>query len=132
MFHFGTKDLADRARIRIVAITGHLARNLPCNGDSATKEPLGRRHVARRTEHRVDEIAFTIDRTIQVTPFALNLHVCLINIPASPNLTFTFATQLLSKQRREALFPLPYRFVREFVATHQKHADEVAQAELEQ
>ena len=73
MFHLGTKDLADRARVRIVAITGYLARNLPCNGDSATKEPLGRHHVARRTEHRVDEIAFTIDRTIQVTPFALNL-----------------------------------------------------------
>src|SRR5262245_27333684 len=76
MFHFGTKDLADRARIRIVAITGYLARTLPCNEDSATKEPLGRRHVARRTEHRVDEIAFTIDRTIQVTPLALNPHVC--------------------------------------------------------
>ena len=29
MFDFGTKDLADGARIRIVAITGHLARNLP-------------------------------------------------------------------------------------------------------
>ena len=48
MFHFGTKDLADGARIRIVAITGHLARNLPCNGDSATKEPLGRRHARKR------------------------------------------------------------------------------------
>ena len=67
MFHFGTKDLADGARIRIVAITGHLARNLPGNGDSATKEPLGSRHVARLTEHRVDEIAFTIDRTVQVS-----------------------------------------------------------------
>src|SRR4030095_12338442 len=73
VFHFGTKDLADRARIRIVAITGYLGRNPPCNGHSATKEPLGCRHVARRTEHGVDEIAFTIDRTIQVRPFALNL-----------------------------------------------------------
>ncbi len=27
VFHFGTKDLADRARIQIVAITGWLARN---------------------------------------------------------------------------------------------------------
>ena len=73
MLDFRTQDLADGARIRIVAITGYLARNLPHSGDSTTEESLGSRHVARLTEHRVDQVAFTIDGTIQVAPFALNL-----------------------------------------------------------
>jgi hypothetical protein len=41
MFDLATKDLADGARIRVVAIASHLARKLPDNGDSATKESLG-------------------------------------------------------------------------------------------
>jgi hypothetical protein len=38
MFDFRTKYLADGARIRIVAIARHLARNLSDSGDSTTKE----------------------------------------------------------------------------------------------
>jgi hypothetical protein len=56
-----TKDFADRTRIRIVAIARHLTRNLSDSGDSTTKESLGSRHVAPLTEHRVDQIARTIE-----------------------------------------------------------------------
>jgi hypothetical protein len=73
MFDFRTKYLADGARIRIVAIACHLARNLSDSGDGPTKESLGTRHIARLAEHRVDQIALTIDGTVQVAPFALDL-----------------------------------------------------------
>jgi hypothetical protein len=73
MLDLRTKDLADGARIRIVAIARYLARNLPHSGDSTMEESLSSRHVARLTEHRVDQIAFTIDGTVQVAPFALDL-----------------------------------------------------------
>ena len=69
MFDFGTKHLTDRTRIGIVAIARHLARKLSYNGDRTTKEPLGSHHVARRTEQRVDQVAFMIDGTVQVAPF---------------------------------------------------------------
>jgi hypothetical protein len=54
MLDLRTTDLADRTRIRIVAIA-RLARNRSDSGDSTTKESLGSRHVARLTEHRVDQ-----------------------------------------------------------------------------
>jgi hypothetical protein len=130
MLDFRTKDLADRTRIRIVAIARHLARNLSDSGDSTTKESLGSRHVARLTKHRVDQIALTINGTVQVAPFSLDLYVRLIDVPAPSNLASTFATQVLGKQRREALFPLPYRFVRKFEAAQQEHFGQVPQAQL--
>ena len=73
MFDVRTKDLADRARIRIVAIARQLMRNLPQSRDSTTEERLSSRHVARLTEHRVDQIALTIDGTVQVAPFTFDL-----------------------------------------------------------
>ena len=47
MLDFRTQYFADGARIRIVAITRYLARNLPHRGDSTLEESLGSRHVAR-------------------------------------------------------------------------------------
>jgi hypothetical protein len=40
------------------------------------------------------------------------------------------ATQVFGKQRCETLFPLPYRFVREFEAAQQEHLSQVPQAQL--
>ena len=71
MLDFAAKHLADRARIRIVAIAGDLRGTFLDNGESATKEALGCRHIPRRTEHRVDQIAFAINRTIQVSTICL-------------------------------------------------------------
>jgi len=130
MFDLATKDLAEGARIRIVAIASHLARKLPDDGDSATEESLGSRHVARLTEHRVDQIAFAIDGSVQIAPFALYLYVRLIDVPAPSNFTFTFATEVLGKQGCEALFPIPHRFVGEFEAAQQEHLGQVPQAEF--
>ena len=39
---------------------------------------------------------------------------------------------MVGQQGCKPFSPIPHRFVTEFIATHQKHADEVAQAELEQ
>ena len=71
MFDSATKDLVNGARIRIVAIARYLARNFTDDRDSATEESLGSRHVARLTEHRVDQIAFAINGPVQIAPFAL-------------------------------------------------------------
>src|SRR5262245_44993812 len=71
MRDFRTEDLADGARIGIVAIARCFARNLPDRGDSTRKESLGRRHVARFSEHRVDQIARAIHGTVQVAPLPL-------------------------------------------------------------
>src|SRR4030095_958625 len=79
---------------------------------------------------RVDQITRTIDGTVQVAPFALDLYVRLIDVPAPPNLALPFATEVLGKQRCEALFPLPHRFVGEFETTQQEHFSEVPQAQL--
>ena len=110
VFHFGTKDIADRARIRIVAITGYLARNLRCNGHCATKEPLGCRHVARRTEHGVDEIAFTIDRTIQVRPFALIFKYVSSTYQRRPTFPLRLQRSCSASSGAKRSSPLPYRF----------------------
>ena len=122
----------NRTRIRIVPITGYLPRSSLYNGESATEEALGCRHIPRRAEHRVDQVAFAINGTVQIAPFPFDLQIRFVDVPAPSHLSLTLATQVLSQQRCKPFFPLPHRFVSEFVATHQKHADEVAQAELEQ
>src|SRR4051794_14319255 len=82
MLYCGAQCFPNGPRIRIVAVTRHLPRAFLDNSESATEETLGRSHVPVRTEHRVHQVAISITGTIQVAPFAVNLHVRFIDIPA--------------------------------------------------
>ena len=72
---------ADRARIGIMPIRRHPVRRKADNRPCRAEEPLGRSHVAGRTQHRVDEVAVAIDRPIQRAPAALDLQVGFISTP---------------------------------------------------
>jgi hypothetical protein len=122
----------NRTRIRVMPIAGHLPRSSVCNGESATEEALGRCHIPLRAEHGINQITLPVDSAVEVAPFPFDLYIRFIDVPAASGFSFTLAAELLSQQRCKPFFPLPHRFVTEFVAAHQKHADEVAQAELEQ
>ena len=126
------EHFANRTRIRIAPIAGDLPRHSIYNGESTTEEALSSRHIPRRAEHRVDQVAVAINGAIEIAPFPFNLQIRFIDVPAASRFSLTLTPQVLSQQRCKPFLPLPHRFVSKFVATHQKHADEVAQAELEQ
>src|SRR5687767_11366178 len=126
MLDFVAEHFPNGTRIRIVPIAGDLPRHPIYDRESATEEALSSRHIPRRDEHRVDKVAFPINGAVETAPFPFDLQVRFIDVPAASSFSLTVATQVLSQQRPKPLFPFPYRFVSEFVATHQKHADEVA------
>ena len=80
------------------------------DGLGRAEEGLGRRHVAVLAEHRVDQIAVSIDRPIQVAPPAPDLQVRLIHVPvaatgAAP--AMPAPAEFVGQDGRELRLPLP-------------------------
>ncbi len=72
MVHVRTEHFADGTGIGIVPVTRYLSRTFIYNGETAAEELLGSSHVARRAKHRIDQVAFPINRAVQITPLAFD------------------------------------------------------------
>ena len=83
MLDFVAEHLPNRTRIRIVPIAGYLPRRSIYNRESATEEALGCRHIPRRAEHRVDQVAFSINRSVEIAPFPFDLQIRFVDVPAA-------------------------------------------------
>jgi hypothetical protein len=53
------------------------------DSDSVLKKTFGRSHIPRLAETRINQVAVAINRSIQVTPFSMNLDRRLIHIPGA-------------------------------------------------
>ena len=51
--------------------------------NSTLEEPTGSGRVAVLREHEIKRLSVSVDRAVQVSPFALNLDVCLIHAPGT-------------------------------------------------
>src|SRR4051812_18211080 len=130
MLDLWAEHFADRAWIGIMSIGGDLLRLTGDDGLSAAKEALGGSHIPGWAEHRIDQIAFAINRPIQITPPALNIQVGLIDVPAPTCFSLPFAADMLGEQRSKAFFPLPYGFMHKLEAAQQEHLGQISQAQL--
>jgi len=109
--------------IRAVPVARHPVRREPCGRLCRAEERLGRLHVPAFAEHHVDKVSVTIDRPIQITPAALDLQVCLVDIPApagpAPH-AVTPLTPRVSHDGQQLRFPYPDGFVADRVPPQQE------------
>jgi hypothetical protein len=48
------------------------------------------------TEHRIEQVAISVDGTVQVTPVTADLDVHLVQIPGDPGLPATLGAKILA------------------------------------
>jgi hypothetical protein len=82
------------------------------------------------TQHRIKQVSFSIYRSIQISPAAINLDVSLVQVPRSTGFTSTFRTKIFADQWCEPILPYSYRFVANFETTLQKQLCHIAEAEF--
>ena len=125
-----TKFFGDRSRIRVMAVgrdavgcdTRYFLR--------FSEKRLRSVHIALFTEATVDQIAVTIDGSIQVAPAPEYPDIGFINIPSLADFAAPLFAQDLGDERCEFRLPLPYRLVGKGDSAFQKHLCQVAQAQL--
>ena len=76
------------------------------------------------------ECAVAVDRPVEIAPFAGDLDVRLIDVPAPAGLAGPALAQALGEQRRQLGFPVPHRLVGEHDAPDQEHLRQITQAQL--
>jgi hypothetical protein len=80
-------------------------------------------------EPRVNQIAISIDGTIQVAPVPVYFHVGFIHVPGCSSLSTSLDAELISKQRGKTGFPVVNCLVAEDKTPFQKHLGEITQAQ---
>src|SRR5215469_5810417 len=76
----------------------HLFRNVANDSNGLPKKPLCGGHVPLFTQQRIDQIAFLIDGTVEVTPLSMHFDVRFVYIPGSSCLPTSLRPQLLAKK----------------------------------
>ena len=85
MLHFAAQFLPDGTWVRIVPVARYLLRRSLNNRECAAEEALGCRHIPRRAQHRVDQVAFPINRSVEIAPSPFDLQIGLVDVVVSKN-----------------------------------------------
>jgi hypothetical protein len=93
--------LAKRSWIGSMPISRHLLGNRADSIDGLLKKMVGSSPISRLAETGINQIAVTINRSIQVTPFSMHLDGCFIDIARLPGLSTSrgFVTDPLFTQQ---------------------------------
>jgi hypothetical protein len=91
-------------RIRRRWIGDHLNRCHLGGVDGPVEEPAGRLGIPVWRYQDVDDLAELVDRAVDVTPLASDLHLRLVHLPAVPDGVATRSSGV-GQQRREPLHP---------------------------
>ena len=121
---------AHRARVSRVAVSCDTERPRFRNVDEAAEEASGCVLVAVLAQHRIDELAVSIYRPVEVTPAPSDLHVGLVDVPGAADATPPLRTEPLGEQRCEGRFPRADRLVCHLVAALEEYLGDVAEAQL--
>ena len=100
----------------------------PING--LLEKALGRLHISLLAEHRINQIAISIDGPIEVAPFPLDVDIAFIHIPGPRFLLTSFGTQLIGDEWGKARFPVSNGLMGELKASFQIEFSLVAQTQL--
>jgi hypothetical protein len=86
--------------------------------------------VSMFTQHRIEQVPFSIYGSIEISPTTTDLEVGLVQIPGMTSCTSTFCTKVVTNQRGKPELPYPYRFVANFESPLQKKFCNVTESEL--
>lgn len=123
---------ADGAWVGTVPVRGDAIRDYAGGRLGGAEECLGRRHVPVLAEHGIDQVAVTVDRTIQIAPAAPQFQIRLIDIPRAPSgpaLSTAALPEFSGQDGSDLRLPLADGFVAEDDAALQEHLAEVLQRE---
>jgi hypothetical protein len=81
MLHLAAEYPADCSRIGVVPVGDHLRRSMTNSFSGLNEEPLGRSRVSVLGKHRVDQIAVSVYRSVQIAPLAADAQIGFITIP---------------------------------------------------
>jgi hypothetical protein len=99
--HVGPQRLADGRRVGVAAVRGHLLGRLTDHRPGARKEAFGGVHIARRPQHRVDEVPVGVAGPIEITPAPVDLDVRLVAVPLPARFVPSLGAQALREQPNE-------------------------------
>ncbi len=122
--------LADRSGIRVMAISCHPLWYLSGDVYGRIQEAFRGVHITVLTQHRIDEIAVTINGPIQLCPHTNHVAGGFVAMPGAVSLALADNSQFVSKQRSEARFPVPHGLMRKYETSLQKHFRQITQAYL--
>ncbi len=100
---------AYRTRIGIMPVCGYLCGSVTNHFPRLGQELLGRLYVPVLREHRVNQIAISVYGSAQVTPFAVDLDICVVEVPGVASFTPTPGAQLLCNEWGEPPYPIADR-----------------------
>ncbi len=82
------------------------------------------------TEHRIEKVSVSIDRTVQVTPAATDLDVRFIQVPGNPSPAAALGAKILADHRCKSELPGPYRLVADLKPAEGEQFCHIAETEL--
>jgi hypothetical protein len=98
MLHAVTEALTYCSWVRSVAVRYHSFWGMTNDEESLLEKSLSGFHIASLAEARINQVAISINGTIEVTPLSVNFDVCLIRIPGPSGLPASFRSQLFCQK----------------------------------
>jgi hypothetical protein len=86
--------------------------------------------VSVLAEHRIEQISFSIYRSIQVTPTTTYFDIRFVQILGMTSNSTTFSSKVLTDQWCKPELPYPYCFVADFESTLQQKLGNISESEL--
>jgi hypothetical protein len=86
--------------------------------------------VSVLTQHRIQQVSFSIYGSIEISQTATDLDVCFVQILGLTCQTSAFGTKIFTDQWCEPELPHPYRLVSDFETSLQKKFSDVTESEL--
>lgn len=104
----------------------YLLRSVANDRKSWLEKLLGSIHVSLLTQLRINQIAVSIDGTIEVTPFPMHFEVGLIHVSGVSCLPTSLGSELIGDEGSKPRFPIPDRFMGKRETAGQEHFREIA------
>src|SRR5262245_40084451 len=89
------ESLTNRSRIGVMSVGRHTRGRLSSHLQGGLEKALGRVHITMFTQHRIDEIAISIDGAVEVCPHTSNFDVGFIHMPGAAGLSLAFSSQFV-------------------------------------
>ena len=86
--------------------------------------------VSVLTQHRIQQVSFSIYGSIEISPTTTDLYICLVQIPGLTRHTSAFSTKIFTDQWCKPELPHPYRLVADFETSLQQKFSDVTESEL--
>jgi len=123
-------DPTNCLRVGRMFISRHTQWLLPCTIDQTAQETSSCMFVSVFTQHRIEQVSFSINGSVEISPATTDLDVCLVQVPGETSNSTTFSTKILADQRCKSELPYPDCLVTDFESSLQQKFSDVTESEL--